>query len=233
MSKAYLRIDDSPSKITPDFMDYLLQKKIKPVIFAIGENIEKNFDEALYALKKGAVVGNHSFSHKRFSDLSFDECVEEIQKCEKVLDKLYCAAGVERKFKIFAFPYGNKGGDNKLRLQSYLKNSDFCRLDDKAVSFDWYKQFELDKDVDTFWTFDFAEYMLLQENNYTYESIIERIHDKAPKTGGVLLEEGSNHIVLIHDHEKTNSFMPDYYRIILDYVIDCGVEFIEPRFVRN
>ena len=63
MSKAYLRIDDSPSKITRSFIDYLSEKNINPIIFAVGENIDNNFDSALYALKKGAIIGNHSYSH--------------------------------------------------------------------------------------------------------------------------------------------------------------------------
>ena len=231
MSKAYLRIDDSPSKITPDFVDYLSEKGIKPVVFAIGEKIEKYFDQAVYAVQKGAVLGNHSFSHKSFSKISFDECKKEIEKCEIMLDKLYSMAKVERKYKIFAFPYGDKGGENKTLLQSYFKSNGFCRLNDEAIGFDWYKQYDLHKDADAFWTFDFAEYLLPRENGYTYESILERIHDKSPKTGGALLEDGSNHIVMIHDHEQTDSFMPEYYKTILDYVIDCGVEFIEPKFV--
>ena len=76
MSKAYLRIDDTPSEITKDFIDYLCEKNIKPIIFAVGENIDNNFDNALYALKKGAVIGNHSYSHGHFSEMSFEECIK-------------------------------------------------------------------------------------------------------------------------------------------------------------
>ena len=36
---------------------------------------------------------------------------------------------------------------------------------------------------------------------------------------------------MIHDHGETNRFMPGYYKTILDYVMDCGVEFVEPKFV--
>lgn len=231
MSKAYLRIDDSPSEITPDFMDYLTEKGITPVIFAVGENIEKHFDNAVYALKKGAIVGNHSHTHPQFSQLTFKECITEIEQCENRLDKLYQAAGVERKYKIFAFPYGDKGGNNKDKLQQYFKEKGFCRIDDSAVNFDWYKGNNLDKDIDSFWTFDFSEYQLQQNNGFTYETILYRIHDENPKDGGALLEENSNHIVLIHDHNETNKVMPDYYRFILDYVTDAGVSFIKPEFV--
>lgn len=231
MSKAYLRIDDSPSKITPDFIDYLTDKGITPIIFAVGKNIKKHFDNAVYALKKGAIIGNHSFSHPQFSSLTFKQCISDIEKCELWLEKLYVTAEVERKYKFFAFPYGDKGGKNKDKLQQYLKNKGFSRIDDRNINFDWYKEYNLDKDIDVFWTFDFGEYQLQQNNSFLYETILYRIHDKNPDNGGVLLEPNSNHIVMIHDHDMTNKVMPEYYKTILDHVIDCGVEFIQPKFI--
>ena len=231
MSKAYLRIDDSPSEITPDFIDYLEEKGITPIIFAVGKNIKKHFDNAVYALKKGAIIGNHSFSHPEFSSLSFEECVSDIEECELWLEKLYLTAGIERKYKLFAFPYGDKGGKNKDKLQQYLKNKAFSRIDDRNISFDWYIECSLDKDIDVFWTFDFGEYQLQKNNGFSYETVLYRIHDKNPDNGGVLLEPNSNHIVMIHDHAETNKIMPDYYKSILDYVMTCGVEFVDPQFI--
>lgn len=231
MSRAVLRIDDSPSQITPEFVDYLCERNITPVIFAVGENLEKYFENAVYALKKGAVVGNHSYSHRHFGEISFDQCVCEITRCEKLLDELYYTAGIERRYRIFAFPYGDKGGENKDKLQDFLKENGFCRLDDREIAFGWYRENGLDKDIDSFWTFDFGEYMLPWENGFTYQSIIERIHNQNPPSGGALLEKGSFHTVLIHDHEQTNRFMPEYYKAILDYAAEWGVEFVRPEFI--
>lgn len=226
MSKAILRIDDSPSEMTPEFIDYLSVKRITPVIFALGENIEKYFDNAVYALKKGAVIGNHSYSHPQFSELSFDEAVCEIQKCEVLVDKLYRHAGVERKHKLFAFPYGDKGGENKDKLQEYFKGNGFSRIDDSAINFDWYKKQHLDEGIDSLWTFDFGEYMLQNVSNPTLDSIFERVHDKDK----ALLQKDSTHIILIHDHPQTNRLIPDYYKTLIDYVTSAGVEFIKPEF---
>ena len=83
MIKALLTIDDIASKNTPQIVDYLVSKGITALMFAWGENVEKNPDEAEYALKNGMVIGNHSYSHPFFSKLSFDECVTEIEKCEE------------------------------------------------------------------------------------------------------------------------------------------------------
>lgn len=232
MIKAYLTIDDISSEITVDFMDYLFEKNISPIMFAVGENIEKHFDKAVYALKKGAVIGNHSYSHLNFNEISFDECIEQINKCEDVLNRLYEAAEIERKYKIFRFPYGDKGGEKKQQLQEYLKQKGFCKIDDREIYFDWYKESNCDKDIDVFWTFDFGEYQLQQNNGFTYDTIMYRIHDKNPSDGGVLLEENSHHIILIHDHPETDKIMPGYYKTLLNYVIDCEVEFIEPKFIK-
>ena len=232
MIRAYLRIDDSPSNITPDIIDFLSEKGITPVIFATGEDIESHFDNAVYALKKGSVIGNHSFTHRNFAELSFDECVAEIEMCENALDKLYKYASIEREHKLFAFPYGNKGESNKELIQQYLKDNGFSRIDDSDIRFDWYKKQGHDKDIDIYWTFDFAEYQLEQNNGFEYEDIINRINDKHPSDGAALLEENSFHIAMIHDHEQTNAIVPDYYKKIIDYVTERGVEFISPKFLK-
>lgn len=231
MSKAYLTIDDISTKLTPKFMDYLNERGITPIMFSIGCNIEEHYDEALYALRKGAIIGNHSYSHPHFSEISYEACVEEIEKEERILNDLYQAAGVERKYKIFRFPYGDKGGENKDKIQAYLKEQGFCRIDDSSINYDWYKEWGLNKDIDVYWTFDFSEYQLWFTEGFTYDNVLERIHDTNPEYGGVLLDNEAMHIILMHDHEESDAIMPDYYKTILDYVISQGVEFVEPKFL--
>lgn len=231
MSKAYLTIDDSTTVITPRIIDYLNEKGITPIIFSVGKQIEAHWDEALYALRRGAIIGNHSYSHPPFSELSLSECLREIEKQEELLNKLHQAAGVERRYKLIRFPYGDKGGNHKENLQLFLKKNHFCRIDDSKINDPWYKQNALDTDIDVFWTFDFGEYKLKENIGYTYETIIQRIHDKHPSAGGVLLDKNAYHIILIHDHIETERIMPNYFEKIIDYVMASGVEFIEPQFI--
>jgi peptidoglycan/xylan/chitin deacetylase (PgdA/CDA1 family) len=82
MSKAYLTIDDVTSVNTPDIIDYLNEKGITPILFSVGQHIEAHWDEAMYALKMGAIIGNHSYSHPHFSELTLSECFSEIEKHE-------------------------------------------------------------------------------------------------------------------------------------------------------
>ena len=160
MNTALLTIDDFSSKNTPAMVDYLNEKGIKAIFFAEGRKVEQNYEEAKYALKNGMLVGNHSYSHPAFSSLTVEQCVGEIEKCEQILDKLYKDCGIERMYRPFRFPYGDKGGANKEALQKYLKEKGFHKVDDTGLDYPWWKEFGLDKDIDTFWTFDFEEYVI-------------------------------------------------------------------------
>ena len=95
MKQVVLTIDDIPQKITPKMIDYLTENGIPAVMFAVGEKIEEGMDTLVYALQKGIIIGNHSFTHPAFSSLSFEECVEEIEKTDLLLEKAYKLAGVQ------------------------------------------------------------------------------------------------------------------------------------------
>lgn len=231
MARAYLTIDDGPSRITPKFMDYLCSRGIVPVMNFIGEAIPQNTNEALYAIRKGAIIGNHGYSHEHFSEMTLDECRSDIRKTEELIDEIYERANVKRAHRVFRFPYGDKGGENAAEIQNMLRYEfGFERLDSAGVTYPWWKANRLDTDIDMHWSFDFVEYQLSWNNGYTWDSIVKRILDKEPKQGGVLLCEDTLNIVLIHDTEATDEVLPDYYAKILDYVIKLGVEFIAPKF---
>ena len=236
MNRALLTIDDFPSANTPAIVDYLVEKGIKVIFFATGENVERYYEEALYALKHGMLVGNHSYSHPAFSDLTVEEGIREIEACERVLDKLYQDAGVERKFRPFRFPYGDKGGGNaggpkKAEFQKYLKEHGFHKVDDTKLTYPWWSEFHLNIDIDTFWSFDFAEYRIWQEEGFTKESVWKRMHDTNPETGAVLFGEDNCHIILMHAHDETEVVLPEYYKLFIDHLLEQGMVFEEPRFL--
>ncbi len=231
MIKAVLTIDDIASDNTRAIVDYLCEKGIHPVMFAWGEKVEEFWDNAVYALQNGIIVGNHSFSHLEFSKLTFEQGVAEIEKCEEILDKLYKAAGVERKFRPFRFPYGDKGGVNKDAFQKYLADKCFDKLDDRDISYPWWKEMGLDKDIDTLWTFDFAEYNIRRGNDFTIDDVWKRVNDPAPGSGAAILKDGGRHIILLHAHDETEELVPGYYKLLIDKLLENGVEFVEPNFI--
>lgn len=231
MIRALLTIDDVASKNTPEIVDYLSEKGIPALMFAWGENVERRFDEAVYALRGGMLIGNHSYSHPHFSELSFEAGVREIERCEAVLDELYRAAGVERVYRPFRFPYGDKGGANKAAYQGYLAERGFDKVDDRAIPYAWWRENGLDRDIDTFWTFDFAEYNLRPGSGFTEADVWRRINDPRPASGAPLLEDGGVHILLLHAHDETEAMLPGYCRRFLDALLEKGVAFEPPKMI--
>lgn len=230
MNTALLTIDDFSSKNTPAIVDYLKEKGIVPIFFATGQNVERNYEEAVYAVKQGMIVGNHSYSHPAFSSISVEACMEEIEKCEKVLDRLYQDSGVKRTYRPFRFPYGDKGGDHKAALQTYLKEQGFHKVEDRHLSYPWWKENGLDRDIDTFWTFDFAEYNIRPGSDVTRDSVWEKMHDEKPEYGAVLFGENNRHILLLHAHDETEEMLPEYYKLFIEHLLENGVTFDEPKF---
>ena len=233
MNSAILTIDDIASKNTPEIVDYLKKKGITAIMFAEGARVERFYEEALYALQNGMIVGNHSYSHPAFSSISMEQCVEEIEKCEQVLNKLYADAGVERKFRPFRFPYGDKGGDNKEALQKYFQEKGFHKVDDTQIPYAWWKEYGMNQDVDTFWTFDFEEYRLQYDAEVTKQSIWDKIFNTNSQKGTVLFAEGNKHILLLHAHDETEEIYPQYYKEFIDCCLERGLKFEEPRFLKT
>ena len=231
MNTALLTIDDFSSKNTPAIVDYLKEKGIQIIFFAEGQRVERFYEEAKYALKNGMIVGNHSYSHPAFSSISVEEGIAEIEKCEAVLNKLYADCGVERIYRPFRFPYGDKGGANKEALQKYLREKGFHKVDDTQIAYPWWKENSLNTDIDTFWTFDFGEYQIRPGSDFTKESVWERMHDKNPKSGAVLFEENNHHIILLHAHDETEEMLPGYYKQFIDHLLENGLVFETPRFI--
>ena len=231
MSRAILTIDDISSRNTPAIVDYLTEKGITAVMFARGENVERFYDEAIYAIRKGMIVGNHSYSHGAFSELSLDEGIKDIEKCERVLDKLYSDSGIQRKYRPFRFPFGDKGGENKEGFQKYFRENGFDKLDDRMIPYPWWRESGLNKDIDTFWTFDFEEYRLPWNDGFTRESVLNKMNSRNPERGAALYGEGNRHIILTHAHDETDAVWPDYYKEMIDLALENGVVFDKPEFL--
>lgn len=107
--KAYLTVDDSPSARTDDLIDALAADNIPALLFCRGDRLEESPASIVRAIKKGFVIGNHAYSHTRFSTLSFKQCVEEIEKTEALIDAAYEIAGALRPGKYFRFPHMDRG----------------------------------------------------------------------------------------------------------------------------
>lgn len=231
MIRAILTIDDIASKNTPEIVDFLCEKGITAVMFAVGANVERFFDEAVYAVQKGMIVGNHSYSHPAFSSVSLDKGVTDIEKCEKVLNRLYSDSGVERKYRPFRFPYGDKGGENREGFQKYLKENGFHKLDDRLIPYPWWREGRAGDYIDTFWTYDFEEYRLPWNDGFTRESVLQKMKRPDGENFTALYGENKGHILLLHAHDETDAIWPGYYKEMIETAIQNGVVFENPEFL--
>ncbi len=232
MIQALLTIDDIPSGNTRAIVDYLNEAGIQAIMFAVGEKAEKNPEPAVYALQHGMIVGNHGYSHPHFSQLSLEEGIREIERCEEVLDRVYELAGVKRVYRPFRFPYGDKGQEKKDALQAYLREKGFSKVNDTQIPYAWWRESGLDRDIDTLWTFDFTEYNIRPNSGYTMDDVWKRVRNMAPDNGAALYAPEGRHILLLHAHDETDELVPGYYRLLLEDLKKNGVAFIRPEFVK-
>ena len=109
MPKAYLSIDDSPTEFTDDLTDWLVEQQIPAILFVRGERMENNSLPIINAIQKGLRIGNHLYSHRRSSELSYEEVIEEIEKTEALINEAFQQAGKERAEKYIRFPHMDRG----------------------------------------------------------------------------------------------------------------------------
>lgn len=243
MKHAYLTIDDGPSKDFLSKVSYLRDRQIPAIFFCIGENIEKRFQDVVTAIKVGYPVGNHSYSHRYFSDLTTDEAAQEIRKTDQLIDQLYLEAGVDRPGKYFRFPHFDLGGHSsgaeyeakwnlppdqwnvypmeakKIWIQRYLCQLNYEQPKFFGINTKYFADKSLLDEFDVRCTFDQAEYHLGNCNApwglSEEEAILARIDEDFPFEGRSLRCADTSDIVLIHDHEHTTEL---FFKIIDSYL---------------
>ncbi len=246
----YLTIDDAPSADFLNKVKLLTSKEIPALFFCIGQYLEERPDDGIYAIKKGYVLGNHSYSHPRFSELSLNECFQEIKRTDEIIDKIYRDAEVTRPAKLFRFPYGDKGSgtdaelgwpDDKEKklfmrgIQNYLKKHGYEQPIFENISYKWYKNAGLHLDLDIYWTyytFDcaVAEYRStgtehpLGYNNL--RSILARMDEDEPEGCRGLNYNRSNDIILLHDYPGIEAI----FKPLIEALLAKGVYFKLPIF---
>lgn len=239
MITAYLTIDDIPTKFTPSIVNFLNKKKIEPIMFCWCKHLNDNRENAIYALQHGIIIQNHSLTHPHFSELTFEQAVEEIEKAEEMLESLYEEAGVKRPFKLFRFPFGDGGGKNEDALQQYLKEHGFTQLDQSGILPAEYEKAGIRKDqanlYDTKWTFDYEEWRVRPNSGFTVEDSISRAnvrfgspYGSSPDTGAAPDGAKAEQLILIHDHEETEAMYKGYFETLIDALLMRGVRFVKP-----
>lgn len=83
---AALTFDDGPHPhFTPKLLDLLAQYGVKATFFMVGEKAAKHKDIVQEVLAQGHIIGNHSWSHPSFIEISRGEQRAEVRRCEHAL----------------------------------------------------------------------------------------------------------------------------------------------------
>ena len=85
----------------PNMINILKEHDIKITFFIGGEWARDNPNMLKLISREGHEIGNHGFSHKHHSKLSFEEDIDEIKNTEKIINEI---TGITTC--LFALPYG-------------------------------------------------------------------------------------------------------------------------------
>ena len=220
MKDIYLTIDDGPSATTVQKVEWLAERRVPAMLFCIGSHLVTHMDSAVDAIRRGFWIGNHAYSHRRFSTLDLDVWRDELRATEALITAAYAQAGTERRHKLFRFPFGDKGGPRHADIQALLRDEGFAQPSFRGVAYGQYIARGYDRDADCSWTVESYEYRIQPAADNL--ALLRAPH---PRTGGSVEDPSSADILLIHDHAATT----DVFFAILDGLLTMDLRFVLPQ----
>lgn len=234
----YLTIDDSPSVHTDEMIDYLVEKKIPALLFVRGDLLEKNFAPIIRAIKHGFVIGNHSYAHKPFGEYTYEQSIEDIEKCDRLIVSAYEQADVERPGKYFRFPYLDRGdGDRTERdfnsfvhinintdervknIQSYLKANGYAQP--FKTNHSAYQNQSIASAVDCLMTYSSFDWMLTKRHIGKWD--YKNIDDLKQRIDESDMKKFDGNITIFHDQDETLHT----FKSLIDHMIIKGYKFLD------
>lgn len=104
-----LTFDDGPTKNVDAILQLLDQYNVKATFFLIGEEIEKNPEEAKKIVDTGHQIGNHTYSHKAMVFKSQSFIQQEIEKTDMLIRGIGYKGNTDVRppygKKLIGFPY--------------------------------------------------------------------------------------------------------------------------------
>jgi len=100
-----LTFDDGPYPPNNEKILQILKKyNIKATFFMIGEEINRHKEMVQRVIEEGHEIGNHFFSHRSITTLTYKELKKEIINWEKVITKSFPSAN--NSFRLLRPPHG-------------------------------------------------------------------------------------------------------------------------------
>ena len=87
--KVALTFDDGPSVLyTGKLLDGLLERQVKVTFFLVGKNIPGNEELVSRMEEEGHLIGNHTYSHVKITNLCEEDACEEILKTSELVEDI-------------------------------------------------------------------------------------------------------------------------------------------------
>jgi len=219
MAVAFLTVDDVPSPLFEEKLAFLREASVPAVFFCIGRNVAGNEDALVRALDLGFELGNHSWTHPKFSELGIEECEREIERADEAIGAIYRLAGRHWPRKLFRFPYFDYGRPElreaiQERLRALGYEAPAAQREDASLAGGSSPR---SGRADTGCGFDQKEYWLgkpdAPEGLDRAEVILARISDERPRDGD---------IILIHDHDFSHGLFFECVESYLSHGIELA-----------
>ena len=236
----YLTIDDSPSNNFEEVVNYLVEMQIPAIFFCEGRKLEKRIDVVIDAIRKGFIIGNHSYNHPNFSEISIYEAKEQITKTDGIIENIYKQANIAMQIKLFRFPELNNGinieyqknnwNDKKVRaIQRILKDLGYKQPRFEKINYKWYKEAGFDNCLNIDCTYDSFDWCLKDDEEclgyHDLPTVLKRMDENVPEGGRGINYSGSNEIIMMHNWIPLNDF-----KAIINKFLTKNIEFRVPEF---
>lgn len=124
-----LTFDDGPDAIvTPKILDILKENEIKATFFLLGDRAEAYPEIARRIVEEGHAIGNHSWSHPNFKELSMDEAMKQVMDTQDELNNI-----IGYRPSLFRPPYGALDED----MEQAIQNKDLAIVNWSVDTMDW------------------------------------------------------------------------------------------------
>ena len=112
--RIFLTFDDGPLESFPGILDLLGEYDARATFFLVASRIDAgNMAQVRRALLAGHEIGNHSWSHRAFSEITEAEIEHQIVRAHEVIDRILRdtdGKGVQRpEQRYFRFPWLDSG----------------------------------------------------------------------------------------------------------------------------
>lgn len=146
-----LTFDDGPNDpCTSQVLDLLDRESVRATFFLVGTNVERNPDAVRRMVQAGHAIGNHSYDHPRFDQISSAERRDEIRRGA---DAIAAVTGVRpvmfrEPFGIFgpAAEAGTNAAGATAADRRFRGLSGLCRAENQLLAgisvhaYDWHKE---------------------------------------------------------------------------------------------